>query len=63
MKIIKLFKYELIKILVFLFLYFISLYYVLSIQDNYYDRDYPDNSNSVKSHLTKNVKEHKQFKN
>ena len=59
MTIIKLFKYELIKILVFLFLYFISLFYVLSIQDNYYDRENTENGNSIKSHLIKNVKEQK----
>ena len=63
MTIIKLFKYELIKTLVFLFLFLISLFYVLSIQDNYYGRENTENGNPIKSNLIKNVKEHKQFKN
>jgi hypothetical protein len=37
MRLIKLFKYELIKIIVFLFLFVSTLVVVLSAQENYYD--------------------------
>lgn len=36
MRLIKLFKYELIKIIIFLFLFFFSLIFVLSGQESYY---------------------------
>jgi hypothetical protein len=39
MKLIKLFKYEIIKILIFLFLFFSTLVIVLSAQENYYDHN------------------------
>ncbi len=39
LKIIKLFKYEIIKILVFLFLFGCSLVFVLAAQGNYYNKN------------------------
>ncbi len=41
LNIFKVFKYDLIKVLVFLFIFAFSLLYVLAEKDKYYTKDYP----------------------
>lgn len=62
MKIIKLFKYELIKILIFLFLFLSTLAIVLSAQNNYYDnKNAGDNSKNL--HSLEKIESHNNTKN
>jgi len=41
------FKYDLIKVLIFLFIFAFSLLYVMTEKEKYYPKDYPHSQNSI----------------
>jgi hypothetical protein len=63
MKLIKLFKYELIKIIIFLFLFFSTLVIVLSAQENYYDHNRNRENNTKNFHSLENLQSRNNSKN
>lgn len=63
MKIIKLFKYELIKILIFLFLFGGSLAFVLSAQGDYYNKNTSRQNLNNESYSTEKLRETEKAKN